>query len=233
MVFNLDGQTLLVIAPHPDDEILGCGGLISKIKERGGKAYVLFITVGDAQQYGGISSSSVRMRELQQVMKFMGVDGYEMALQGNDYHLMLDTVPQKKLIDIIEKDSKVSINNTKPTIVAIPCPHYFNQDHRAVFSAGFAACRPRPRNLKHMPEMVLSYEQPEVFWSDTAFRPNFYVDITGQIKKKLEAIKLYQSQVHEGTHPRTLDNIKNIARLRGKDVGAEYAESFIAHRVVF
>ncbi len=225
-----EDQILLVIAPHPDDEILGCGGLISKVKKMGGKVYVLYVTVGDAQQYGGKSSASTRIREMEEVVKFMRIDGYDMVLKGDDYHLKLDTVPQRTLIDLIEKDSKVSINKIKPTIVAFPCPHYFNQDHRAVFNAGFAACRPRPRDLKHAPNLVLSYEQPEVFWSDTPFKPNLYVDISKEIDKKIDAIKLYSSQVHTGTHPRTLENIKNIAQLRGKDVGVEYAESFIIHR---
>jgi N-acetylglucosamine malate deacetylase 1 len=68
-------QKLLVIAPHPDDEVLGCAGLIHRVKSSGGKVYVLIMTVGDEKQYGGESNADMRVKEVASVMKFLQADG--------------------------------------------------------------------------------------------------------------------------------------------------------------
>src|SRR3989338_3161172 len=99
----LKDQRLLVIAPHPDDEVLGCAGLIAQVKKNNGRVFVLIVTVGDIKQYGGESKANARLEEVKQVMDFLKVDGYEVALIGEKYHLKLDTLPQKQLIDLIEK----------------------------------------------------------------------------------------------------------------------------------
>ena len=88
-MINLRDQTLLIIAPHPDDEILGCGGLIKRIKEEGGKVYVLFMTVGTTVDYSskGKSSYQERIKEIEKVAKFMQYDDYAIAFPGNNHHL--------------------------------------------------------------------------------------------------------------------------------------------------
>ncbi|MDP2692851.1 MAG: PIG-L family deacetylase, partial [bacterium] len=115
-------QRLLVIAPHPDDEVIGCGGLIKKIKDENGKVYVLYMTVGDTKDFSkkGFSSLNERLKEIDAVAKYLKVDGWDIALPGDDYHLKLDTLGQKALMDIIERESKVSIEKIKPTIVVFP-----------------------------------------------------------------------------------------------------------------
>ena len=119
---ELAKQTLLVIAPHPDDEILGCGGLIKKIKDAGGKVYVLFLTVGDTHDFSnkGLSTGKERQKEIEKVAKFLKFDDYYLAFGGNDHHLKLDLWGQKALMDMIERGSSVSLEKVKPTIVAFP-----------------------------------------------------------------------------------------------------------------
>src|SRR5947199_322617 len=100
----LNDKKLLIISPHPDDEVLGCGGLISKIKAGGGKVYVLFLTVGDTEDYRkeGMSSGSERMREIESVAKYMNYDDFRIAFQGNQYHLRLDQLAQLDLMKELE-----------------------------------------------------------------------------------------------------------------------------------
>jgi LmbE family N-acetylglucosaminyl deacetylase len=224
-------KTLLVIAAHPDDEILGCGGLISKVKYEGGKVFVLIMTVGDEPQYGKQSIAASRTKEAEEVMKFMRVDGYEFCLPGNKFHLRLDAVDKKTLVDIIEKTSRFSLQYVKPDIVAIPHPHY-NQDERAVFEAAFTALRSRPAHLKPPQTLVISYEDLSHNWATTPFNPTMYVDIKDFINLKCKAISLYSSQVGGPTHYISEDSVRLLAKFRGRQVGLEAAEAFMIHRLL-
>ena len=229
---DLSSQRLLVIAPHPDDEILGCGGLIPKVKKAGGEVHVLIMTVGSIAQYGGNSDTKIRTRELEKVAKFLKFNSYHLALPGEKYHLLLDRVPKKDLIRIIESGEKVSLSATKPTMVCTPFLHSTNQDHVAVAEAAFTACRPVEGKTKPIPKIVLSYEQPETAWTRVEFHPNFFVDISEELKTKIDALKLYSSQVREEPHPRSAENLIRMAELRGREVGMKAAEAFECHRFV-
>lgn len=231
----LKGQRLLVIAVHPDDEVLGCGGLIRKVKDLGGEVYVAYVTVGPSPQYDRRYPETMveqRLAETREVAAFLQVDDYEVLLVGEEYHLKLNTVPQRRLVDLIEKESRVSLNRVKPTMVAIPAPRHYHQDHRAVFEAAFAACRPIPWDLKPFQRVVLFYEQPDYGWSVARFEPNFYVDITKQLEAKLKALALHRSQLRAGLYIRSPDNVRRLAELRGREVGVEAAEAYICHRFV-
>lgn len=226
---NLDfsKQRLLVIAPHPDDETLGCGGTISKIKAAGGKVYVLIMTLGDVEQFGGESKTDVRKEEMEKAMKFLEVDGYDFGFVGDKYHLRLDTMPQKDLIDFLEK----KIDEIKPTIVALPTICSANQDHIAIFKAAFTAARPRPSKLKHSPDLIISYEVPSSWWDyRQSFNPNFFVDISDHLEKKIKALSFFASQIRQGPDPRSLENVQRIAEFRGEELCLKSAEAFICHR---
>ena len=158
-MFSLLRQRLLIIAPHPDDEVLGCGGLIHRIKSSVGKVYVLFLTLGTTADYSkkGISTSSSRRKEIVKVMKFLDVDDYDIAFPGNKYHLKLDSLPSLEIIDMIEKKSKVSINKIRPTVIATTQITDYNQDHRAAAKSTIAVLRPAPHDRKLFIPFVLPY----------------------------------------------------------------------------
>jgi LmbE family N-acetylglucosaminyl deacetylase len=228
-------QRVLVVSVHPDDEVLGCGGLIKKVKDCGGEVYILYVTVGPSPQYDHTytyTEVETRRTEIQAVVDYLGVDGYDLALVGEEYHLNLNVVPQRQLVDLIEKTSPVSIERVRPTMVVLPAPNHYHQDHRATFEAGFAACRPMPHDLKPFVPIVLLHEQPCYAWSIDRLQPNFYVDITTQIDAKVRAMELHTSQLRTGLHFRTGDHLRRVAEVRGREVGVAAAEAFICHRFV-
>lgn len=233
---TLRGERLLVISVHPDDEVLGCGGLMKKVKDLDGEVYVLYVVAGPAgRQYDEEHAETrleQRLEEIDAVARFLDVDDYVIGLQGAEYHLRLNALPLERLVNMIEADTRVSLNRIKPTIVAIPAPDHYHQDHQPVFEAAFAACRPIPPHLKPFQNVVLCYEQPSYGWSVQRRQPNFYVDITEQIDAKIEAIKLHRSQLRRGLHVRAPQNVRRIAEVRGREVAVPAAEAFIAHRVL-
>lgn len=231
---RLTGQKLLVIAPHPDDEVIGCGGLIKKIKDSGGQVYVLYMTVGDTKDFSkkGFSSTDERLKEIKKVVKLLKIDGWDMAFLGNDYHLKLDLLGQKALMDKIERESKVSIEKIKPTVVAYPSPTSYNQDHRLVAQASHASLRPAPD--KHTVETVLIYEEPADSWTfKRSFEPNFFVSLTNdQLNAKIRALKLYRSQLRSAPNLRSSQILKVWAKQRGALCGSQLAEGYRILRAI-
>lgn len=236
LMILLKNQRLLIIAPHPDDEVLGCGGFIKRVKDTGGKVFVLFMTVGTTEEFSdkGVSTQNERIKEIEKVAAYLKFDRWDIAFPGNQYHLSLDNVPQKNLIVSIEKKSKVSIETVKPTIIFTPQISDYNQDHRAVTDAVFAATRPAPTNSKHQPKIVLGYESVPAEWSARSPRsPNFFIKLkASDLKAKIEALKLYGSQVRSKNHLRSPQTLKTLAHLRGAQSGANRAEAFYCYRMV-
>jgi len=139
--------------------------------------------------------------------------------------------PSDYLIDIIEK-GEVSISTIKPNMICIPFIGSTNQDHVAVAKASFTACRPVKDSRKNIAQIVLSYEQPETNWTRKRFHPNFFIDITKNLKTKQKALSLYSSQIRSKNHPRTPSIIEKIAELRGSEIGVKYAEAYECHRFI-
>lgn len=233
MMPDLKNQKLLIVSPHPDDEVLGCGGLIKKIKDAGGEVYVLFLTVGDTQEYSarGVSNGHERVSEISRAAKFLKYDNYQILFEGNTFHLRLDSVPQIDLVSKIEE----SLNRIKPTIVAMPPRQDYNQDHRAAAQALISATRPAPEDFKPFQKLVLTYESvPVANWAyPQVDAPNFFIPLTeDELKAKLKALSLYKSQVRKGAHPRSIRSMKNLAKFRGMQIGQQYAEAYFCHRNV-
>jgi LmbE family N-acetylglucosaminyl deacetylase len=228
-------RTLLVVAPHPDDEIFGCGGLIYRVKKAGGKVFVLYLTVGTTKDFSkkGQSTLKERMAEIERVSKYMGFDGYRVAFPGDDYHLQLDSLPQKQLIHEIERGEGISLEAIKPTTLAIPSSYDYNQDHRAANRAAITATRPVPDQFKHLVPVVMEYEFPYFTWTSEAERPspNIFVSMDEKaLKAKLHALSLYKSQMKVKHGPISEHGAETLARMRGIHAGTHAAEAFILRR---
>lgn len=235
-MLELTNKTLLIVSPHPDDEVLGCAGLIQKVKENGGKVYVLFLTVGVTMDYSeaGISTGQERLNEIERVARYLKYDGFRIAFFGDDYHLKLDQISQKDLIYEIESGKDISLNAINPDIIATPAHSDYNQDHKVCTEAVFAATRPAPIEMKPLPPVVIGYESVQTagWWNDARTSPNIFLSMTDkELTRKTKALQLYKSQVRSGAHPRSLQSLKSLAHYRGMFAGEKASEAYICYRI--
>ena len=225
---NLECRKLLVIASHPDDEMISSGGLIAKAKEKGSDVFVLYMCIGKSRQYVTISTEeNVRIKEAERAANFLGFE-YKFQFIGDEF-MRLDSLPQKKLIEAIED----TVQEFKPDIAVIPSQFSFDQDHRALFSAAFTALRPIPKKIRHFVPFVLEAEEPHSWGLGPAFKPNFYIVLNqAQIQKKLDGLACHETQVREEPFTRSSENLTRIAQFRGNEIGEDYAEAYCLHRGV-
>ena len=213
---------VLVIAPHPDDEVLGCGGTMALHSKKGDEVYLCIVTKAYAPDWSEDFKKN-RKREVANANKILGIKKTYFL----DFPTVkLDTIPQKELNDSIFK----IVDKVKPEIVYIPHRGDLNKDHRLVFEAALVAVRPLadPKVRK-----VLSYETlSETEWGlpSVTFTPNVYVDILNTIKTKIEAMKAYESEMRQYPNPRSTEIIEILAKKRGSEAGVKFAEAFVLIR---
>ncbi len=229
-------QRVLVVAPHADDETAGAGGLMARVKDAGGKVYVMVLSTGDLLHFDDTKKKTrkkTRRDELEAAMKTLGVDGWEIVYEDTRLHLRLETLPRRELADQIERRARFATEKSRPTMIVLPAPSY-NQDHEAVYKAGIAACRPHLPSLKAFQPVVLVADAPQLSWSAGApFRPNFYVDLSGKfLELKLKAFGCHQSQVRPEPSQAGLGAIRLLAEMRGREISVAAAEAFECHRFV-
>jgi LmbE family N-acetylglucosaminyl deacetylase len=232
----LSKQRLLVIAPHADDECFGCAGTMARIKSLGGEVFVIVCSVGDLKHYDGkdgIVTGSMRMDELNNVMRYLNVDDFEVLYRDTETHLRMDMIPRRDLIAQFERECRLSLDKLKPTMLAIPVSSY-NQDHEAVFRAAWTAARPGVPANKPFQRLVLGYDNTSSFWSleHEKFHPNFYVDISNFLEQKLTALAMHKSQMRDAIHHSSVQNVESIAHVRGREISVEAAEGFVLFRHV-
>lgn len=175
-----------------------------------------------------------RIQEIKKVAALLRLDSWRIAFQGNKYHLRLDRVPHRDLIHEIEQGKGISIEAIRPDILAIPTVGDYNQDHRAAALAALTACRPAPARDKFTPPLILSYESPMNAWSPqpTDRQPNVIFKLTpAQLRDKLNGMSTYNSQVRETGHPRHIDTLRALTRLRGSLIGEAAAEAYYCHKL--
>lgn len=227
-------QRLLVVVPHADDEAYGCAGTMAKVKASGGEVFVIIASVGDLHHYGSahpIVTGETRADEVRAALRLLDVDGYEILFTDAERHLRLDAMPRRDLMALLERDATYAIDKIRPSALILPASS-FNQDHEALFQAGFAACRPQLRKHKPFIDIVLTCDAPQLSWRTTAFHPNFYVDISEYLGTKLDALACHRSQLRPSPDPASLANVKRLAELRGAEVGVDAAEGFECLRMV-
>jgi len=215
---------ILIIAPHMDDEALGCGGTISRYVNEGHDVHVVFIA---HRIYNHTFDNSTNEQERESALFAKEILGYQKAtfLDLNDERL--DVCLQ----DIIIPLEKV-VQNYSPEIVFLCHRGDNNQDHRAVFHAARVVLRP---SATPYIKKVLCYEVPSSTeqsppFSEDAFIPNVYIDIDKTLPKKIEAIKKYQREGREFPHPRSYRAVEVLAYKRGTESGFIAAEAFILYR---
>lgn len=220
-------KDVMVVAAHPDDEVLGCGGTIARHVASGDRVHILIAAEGitSRQLKRNRTKSMQNLKELAKstvlACEILGAKGVkQMNLPDN----RLDSIDRLDLIKMIEQ----SIETIKPHTVYVH--HYgdVNIDHRRLNEAVITACRPTPG---HSVQKILSYEVPSsTEWQPPGglpiFQPNWFVDISKQWSLKRRALEAYSSEMRPSPHPRSMDAVEHLARWRGAQVGIDLAEAF-------
>lgn len=212
---------ILVIAPHPDDEVLGCGGTIVKHIQGGDEVYLCIVTKAYPPEWPE-DEIKERRGEVLGINQILGIkETYFLDFPT----VKLDTIPQKELNDSIAR----VVGEVKPHVAYIPHRGDVNKDHYLVFDAAMVVLRSEPGTVVRK---VLSYETlSETEWaapfSENIFIPNVYVDISETLEIKLKAMSAYKIELREFPHPRSLEAISALAKRRGSTVGVRAAEAFM------
>ncbi|EHN79058.1 PIG-L deacetylase family protein [Streptomyces coelicoflavus] len=226
----LPGPDVLVIAPHPDDETLGCGGTIARLAAAGHRVHVLAVTVRVGRMWGGHSDGDVRTSEFKLACSALGVTSAELAWRDEEGSLDI-TTRQRDLVNLIERDSAVSLAAVRPATALIPAAGGFHQDHQAVHRAAFAACRVHSPDLKPTPRAVLGYSGAEEAWSSHAEPWRVHVDISAHWEAKEEALRAYGTQMRPDGNPRSIAQVRRVDAAAGGSLGMRYAETFVPYRL--
>lgn len=206
-----DDDIVLVVSVHPDDEILGCGGTIIRHRLKGDRVYVLYIT----------GSKEIGESTLPLVCDSLRLTGY--ACLGLP-DITLSDIPLSTIISKI----KDYVDLVSPSILYLPCSSDVHSDHRIVYEA----CMPFAKSFRYpqVRKILSCYVPSETEYSSALFHspfiPNYFVDITNQIDRKIEVMQLYKSEMMPEPYPRCLSTIKSYARVFGSRSGVMYAEAF-------
>jgi len=215
---------VLVIAAHPDDEVLGMGGTIAVHSERGDVVRVVVVTDGSSTQYPDDAATRVRKEEeARRAAAELGVTDY-VHLDLPD--MRLDTLAHVEVNTIVEEH----VRDLAPQVVYTAQPDV-NRDHQVLFDSVAVATRPTPgqpvrRLLTYAPTSSTEWTPAPVNW----FLPNWFVDVTGTLERKLAAFVHYETERREYPHPRSERAIRAAAEYFGASCGCEYAEPFVLVR---
>lgn len=193
----------LIIAPHADDDVLGCGGILDET------CHIIYCGLDES----GIENRPSKDSRMEEIHAVQEITNHTFDIFDN----LVNRYSEYELIGQIEK----IINSDEPDEVYVCHPSY-NQDHRAVYNATMVALRPHDNN--HFVKRVLLYEQPQVyFWNNTGreFNANYFVKI--DIEKKIKVYETMKSQVRSFRSP---EHLKANAKLRGGQSNCDYAEAF-------
>jgi N-acetylglucosamine malate deacetylase 1 len=217
-------KRLLVIAPHPDDEVLGVGGTMARYAEAGAEVSVLIITKTYPHLF--VEQHDIRVREETKAAH---------AILGITNTLYLE-FPAAELDKVAHREMNAEVGRIvrelRPDALFLPFTGDIHQDHQSVFNSALVAARP----IDDCPvKRIYAYETlSETNWNapylTPGFLPNVFVEITGQLERKLQAMQAYASQVKAPPHERSVEALRALATLRGATVSLPAAEAFVLVR---
>lgn len=206
---------VLVIASHPDDEVLGCGGTIAKHTQNVDEVSVLILSKGRVNDATQIYNAT---QELGVSKRFV------LDLKAQHFEMM----PQSEIADIITNHLKI----VKPDIVYTHSKNDLNKDHQVTYEATLVATRP---NHFYSPKAVYAYEVTGSnlqYTKDAQFNPTHFVNIFNTIESKIRAMECYKGELNEYPQPRSKEGIVIYAEFRGLKCDCQYAEAFETIRTI-
>ena len=221
-------MTVLVVAAHPDDEALGCGGTIARHAAAGDDVVVVFIADGVTSRAPDEDRSAELERRQEAARAAAAILGVRDVRFGDLPDNRLDTVPLLSVAQAVE----AVVRDVGPTTIYTHFAHDLNVDHRLVHEAVITAVRPQPGAAV---TTVLTFETPSsTEWrapgAGTPFAPDWFVDITDTLDLKLRALDAYAEEMRPWPHPRSREAITHLAHWRGSTVGRIAAEAFVLAR---
>lgn len=209
----------LVVSPHPDDETLGAGGTILRLLAEGNEVYWLNITTILNTDKFSQSMMERRKEQLQDIEKFYHFSGV--------YHLNLPTTELESIDsgEAIDRIGKI-FKEVEPEILILPDYNDAHSDHKRVFEWCHACSKVfRFPFVKQIMTMEIISETDFGGPADP-FIPNYYIDITDYMDKKIKAMEIYDTELGNYPFPRSIENIKALAMVNGARSGVKYAEAF-------
>jgi len=225
-------SSVLVIAAHPDDEVLGCGGTIAKLVSLGSEVNVAFLSDGVTSRKKKCLEHTFELATRQSAAtKAMAILGHSKVSFGILPDNQLDTVPLLDIAKIVES----FVEEYRPQTILTHYGFDVNIDHQKVNEAVQIACRPQ---IKHSVKSILCFETPSstewVMGGSKApgFNPNWFVDISQTLSQKLLALDQYATELRAWPHPRSRQAVEHLAHWRGATIGVDAAEAFILGRKI-
>ncbi|WP_159587179.1 PIG-L deacetylase family protein [Chelativorans xinjiangense] len=219
------GRTL-VVAPHPDDEVLGAGGTIARLAQAGQEVFVAIVTCGRAPAFSPAQIAAVR-GEAERAHTLLGVR----ATSWLDFPAAgLSDTPHSQLNSALQD----LFAQVRPTTIILPFPGDIHLDHQSTFASALVAARPHQADY---PTTILAYETlSETNWNapylTPGFHPNVFVDIGETLSSKLQAMDIFDTQLKAFPHERSREALRALALLRGSTVHMAAAEAFVLIRHV-
>ena len=213
------GNKILVIAAHPDDELLGCGGTIAKHIRNGDN--VCFVIVCEGSSHRGVSQEDNEQHHALCASKILGVQDVKMLGFPDQ---KLDTYTLTEIITPLEE----IVNSFRPSIVYCQYGGDINRDHELLFKAIMVAVRPTVEFI----DSVYAFDTASsTEWAyPRSFMPDTWIDISDTLELKLEAMSCYTSELCDYPHPRSLNGLENKAKAWGNQACMEAAEVFMTIR---
>ena len=212
------GKSVLVIAAHPDDEVIGAGGTIAAHAAAGDSVYIAILTEGASVQFpGDMGKVALKKRQAEEVAELLGARELFMADFPDQ---RLDVTPQLEVNRFVETVAR----KVSPNIIYT---HHFaelNADHRVAYEA--AAVAARPFSLPSFERLLCYAVDTLTHAGHAAPRFNYYSDITETLELKLRAMQVYETEMRDYPHPRSLEALRHAAVSCGAAVGLRAAEAF-------
>ncbi len=223
-------KRILVVAAHPDDEILGCGGTVTKRIKEGCSVSILILGEGITarSQKRARQKKSGQIRNLKQnAERAARIIGARDVFLYNFPDNRLDSVPLLDIVKVVEGVKR----KVRPDVVFTHHWNDLNIDHRITYKAVLTACRPVE---KETVKEIYSFQIPSsTEWEyPVSFNPNLFIDISKTLNKKIAALKAYDSEIRRFPHPRSEKAVKAAAATWGSVSGLKGAEAFETVRVI-
>jgi N-acetylglucosamine malate deacetylase 1 len=225
----IKAKKVLVVAAHPDDEILGCGGTLYNLKKKGSNISAIFLSDGESSRKNKKIDQLIINRK-KQALKAAKIIGIKKIIFGNFPDNSMDSVPILSIIQFIEKQIKI----IKPDTVFTHYENDLNIDHQIVNRSVITACRPTKNQFVKSILFfeILSSSEWNISNKNKNFKPNYFIDISKSVKFKVKALKCYKKEIKKWPHPRSIEGVKLLSKTRGSSVGLPNAEAFILGRHV-